>query len=256
MKKVASLTWLVVGLFMLSNVWTQAAEKPVFTVKATVLNEGYVPEVSVSGRTLMGVMAEPSGDPNSNTNDQRLYLWLPAEYDTSGRACIALNSRDGQYSALLSVPLGELPPNLERPVPVNFVSDEPNYYEQYAQTPPPHRLAVLAEIKADCRATSERKAVLIAAWQPFSTPKTLIVLANSSRLETLLAVPVTDAERTRHLGVKCQPIEAMHRIAYDTACRLELDQLESEGIPKLGKMQLVRRRGASLAGTVAVELAL
>ncbi|MBZ9556916.1 MULTISPECIES: hypothetical protein [unclassified Modicisalibacter] len=245
---------LMIGLLTLAPLGAQAVDQPRTTVNATVLNEGYVPEVSVSGRTLMGMMVEPGGEPNDG-NNQQLYLWLPEEYGTSEHACINLNSRDGQYSALLSLPLKSIPSSPGRPVQVNFVSQKAEYYKHYKQNRSPHQLAVLAELKPDCRPTSQREAVLMAAWDSSPDLKTLIVLANSSRLETLLAMPVTDAGNTRYLAVKCQPIEAPHRIAYDTVCRLDLDKLNQEGMPHLRKMQLVRRSGASLAGKVPVELA-
>ncbi|MFG6179580.1 hypothetical protein ACGTN6_20265 [Halomonas sp. THAF12] len=259
---------LLAGLLTVSATQAQTPEAVEFALEARILNEGYEPAVDVSGRTLMGVMAEPSGHPDGDDQTQRLYLWLPDGLDIQGhRICISLNSRDGHYTSLLDVSLERLvarrsgleereAENTEA-MPVDFVTRKPEYYTQYDQTPPPHRLAVLAELKSDCSPATPREAVLVAAWRSFSAPQTLSVLANSSRLETLLAVLVEAPEgERRQLGVMCQPIEAPQRIAYDAACRLDIARLRREGDPLIKETLLVRRRGSSLASQVPVELAL
>lgn len=262
---------LLAGLLTFSVTQAQTpepAEFAEFALEARILNEGYEPAVDVSGRTLMGVMAEPSGHPDGDNQAQRLYLWLPDGLETGGhRICISLNSRDGHYTSLLDVSLERLEAlrsGLEQreaenteTLPVDFVTRKPEYYTQYAQTPPPHRLAVLAELKRDCSPATKREAVLVAAWRPFSAPQTLSVIANSSRLETLLAVLLELPEgENRQLGVMCQPIEAPQRIAYDAACRLDIARLRRKGNPVIEDTQLVRRRGSSLASQVPVELEL
>ncbi|XKE46953.1 hypothetical protein LG302_07405 [Halomonas organivorans] len=268
MSTLARLAGLLAGLLAFSASQAQTSAPVEFAQEARILNEGYAPAVDVSGRTLMGVMAEPSGHPDGNSQAQRLYLWLPEGLETQEhRLCISLNSRDGHYTGLLEVPLeglealrsgaDEQAEEATETLAVDFVTREPDYYTQYDQTPPPHRLAVLAELKRDCSPATEREAVLVAAWRPFSTPQTLSVLANSNRLETLLAVLVEDADGgKRQLGVMCQPIEASQRIAYDSACPLDLARLSREGDPRLEETLLVRRRGASLASQVPVELEL
>lgn len=255
---------LLAGLLGLAAAQAQTPVPVDLELDATVLNEGFEPAVDVSGRTLMGVMPEPSGDPVGDGPARRLYVWLPEGLDTRERhLCISLNSRDGHYTSLLDVALDPAlkehdlasPLSDAMTLQVNYITDKPDYYTQYVQTPPPHRLAVLAELKRDCSPAASRVAVLIAGWQPLSAPQTLNVIANSSRLETLLAVPVTNADGELHFGVMCQPIEVPQRIAYDTACRLERAQLEEQGAPKYEQAVLVRRRGASLADQVTVELA-
>lgn len=268
MSPFARLGALLGGLLTFSVTQAQMTAPGEFALEAQVLNEGYEPAVDVSGRTLMGVMVDPSGQPNNDSQAQRLYIRLPVDLDTKGHhLCISLNSRDGHYTSLLEVPLERLEARRSRQderndmapevVPVDFTTGELEYYKQFDQNPPPHRLAVLAELKRDCSPATKRAAVLVAAWRPFSTPQTLSVLANSSRLETLLAVLVEDnAGEKRQLGVMCQPIEAPQRIAYDSACPLDMARLIGQGYPLLEETLLVRRRGASLASQVSVELEL
>lgn len=253
---------LLAGWLAVPAALAQGPTRQAPALEARVINESFEPAVNVSGRTLKGVMAEPSGQPNDKGSAQRLYVWLPAGLMLESQVlCLSLSSRDGQYISLLEAAheaSSASPHSGPSWLPVDFTTREPDYYAQYEQTPPPHRLAVLVELKRDCSPATRPDAVLAAAWQDFSSPpETLTVLANSARLETLLAVRVDDAGGgKRQLGIPCRPIDAVQRIAYDTACQLDVARLKQEGTPQLGNAQLIRRRGSSVASQVPVELKL
>lgn len=257
------------GLTLLSHADAQPAASPESVVlAATILNEGYEPAVDVSGNTLKGVMARPSGDPDGQDDSQHLYIWMPERLDTRGkRLCISLNSRDGQYVSQLEVPL-EGDPRLASPLEADtvlradFMTSEPDDYIRYAETPPPYRLAVLAELKIDCRPATPREAVLVAGWQPYAAPpQSVSVLVNASRLEALLAVWLENNRGNRQQqGIRCAPLEVSPRIAYDTACELNRDGLAKYGTLVLDDAakspSIILRRGGNVAAAVPVEIRL
>jgi len=261
--KAGRLSALALGLMVAASALGQDAAPTTAAValEATILTEGYSPAVSVSGRALAGVMLDPEGHPNAGERRQRLYTWLPAGVETEGlRLCISLTSRDGRYAGLLTAPL-DAPVAAgrdARPLSVSFETRRPEYYTQYRDTPPPHRLAVLMELKASCDPALQAHRILPASWTPAQAPGVLHVMVNSSRMRTLLAVPVQRAGepgRPRQLGVECDEIDAAQRIAFDTVCRLDLAELAHEGTPDMSQAQLVRMRGPSPARPVPVPLA-
>lgn len=269
MKATTRLAGLVIGAMMLSSpahAQPSAADADV-VIAANILNEGFEPAVDVSGSTLKGVMALPSGDPNGQGRAQQLYVWLPRSLDTQGkRLCISLNSRDGQYTSQLEVPL-DSDPGLGPPLEIDtvlradFTTGKPEYYTRYAETPPPHRLAVLAELKSSCRPAQPRDAVLVAGWQPYAAPpQTLSVLVNANRLEALLAVWLRNNSGNSQHGIRCTPIEASSRIAYDTACRFDRDGLTKYGTLVLDDAgrppSIILRRGGNVAAAVPLEIRL
>ncbi|MBF7052514.1 hypothetical protein IOC61_04185 [Halomonas sp. KAO] len=257
------------GLFHSSPVHAQpSASQESLALTATILNEGYEPAVDVSGTTLKGVMVEPSGHPDGQAEHQHLYLWLPRQLETRDkRLCLSLNSRDGQYVSQLEVLL-ESGPALSSPLEADtvlradFTTTKPEYYTRYADTPPPHRLAVLAELKADCNPATPRDAVVVAGWQPYAAPpETLSVLVNAGRLEALLAVWLeNNLGNQQQQGLRCAPIEAASRIAYDTACELRLSSLGKYGRLLLDDPSrlpsIILRRGGSVAAAVPLDIQL
>lgn len=253
--------WLCLVLILAGQAAGQESPPPEDTVsvEATILSEGYSPAVTVSGRALAGVMLEPEGHPSAHEPRQQLHAWLPAGVETAGyELCISLTSRDGRYSGLLSASLDATAPSTDtaQPLSVSFETRRPEYYTRYQDTPPPHRLAVLMELKPRCDAAEPTYRVLPASWSP-TQGSVLHVMVNSSRMRTLLAVPVLSGEagRPRQLGVECDEISTPQRIAFDTVCRLDLAKLGSEGTPQLDQAQLVRMSGPSPAGLIPVPLA-
>ncbi|TLF47241.1 hypothetical protein FEI13_16325 [Halomonas urmiana] len=252
-------TWATTCLLLASQALAQSADE--FTLEATFLSEGYSPAVTVSGRALVGVMLDPEGHPNDQGSEQQLHAWLPAGIETQGQQlCVTLTSRDGLYTGLLQAALDPLssPSDASRPINVTFTSQREEYYSRYQETPPPHRLAVLAEIKPACTPAEPTGPILPVAWADVEAPGILNVMVNSSRMRTLFAVPVDrpgGEGKARHLAVECDDIDATQRIAFDTICRVDLAQLNEAGDPRLDEAELVRMRGPSPARTIPVPLA-
>ncbi|QFU01487.1 hypothetical protein FIU83_07520 [Halomonas sp. THAF5a] len=250
--------WATAWLLLASQALAQPAGE--ITLPATVLSEGYSPAVTVSGRALVGVMLDPEGHPNRQGGEQRLHVWLPEGLETQNQQlCITLSSRDGLYTGLLEASLDTLvSPSDARPINVTFASQHEDYYSRYQETPPPHRLAVLAEIKSACTTAETASQILPVAWADQGETGILNVIVNSSRMRTLFAVPVDrpgEEGPPRHLAVECDDIDATQRIAFDTICRVDLARLQEAGTPRLNEAQLVRMRGPSPARTIPVPLA-
>lgn len=254
-------TWAWATTCLLATAQALAEPADELVLDATILSEGYSPAVTVSGRALAGVMLEPEGHPNHQRLDQRLHVWLPAGLDTEGRRlCLTLTSRDGRYTGLLQAPLTGVPSRADtsRSVSVNFETQRPEYYSRYQETPPPHRLAVLAEIKPECNTAEPAWRILPVSWADVEAPSILNVMVNSNRMRTLFAVivdPSTPEGRPRQLGVECSEIDVTQRIAFDTLCRVDLARLSNEGTPRLEDAQLVRMHGPSPARTIPLPLA-
>ncbi|MGJ7461898.1 hypothetical protein ACR80S_12425 [Halomonas sp. MA07-2] len=251
--------WATACLLFTAQVLAQPADE--LEIDASFLSEGFSPAVTVSGRALAGVMLEPEGHPHHQQREQRLHVWLPAKLETEGQQlCITLTSRDGLYTGLLQA-------SMERPfaeaVPpqrfsVKFETQIPEYYSRYQETPPPHRLAVLAEIKPDCNPAKPTVLILPVSWAKFEAPGTLSIMVNSNRMRTLFAVkvdPPSPEGRARHLAVECAEIDVTQRIAFDTLCRVDLASLDDEGTLRLDEAQLVRMHGPSPARAIPIPLA-
>lgn len=248
----------------------EQSEARIVPIDATLRHEHYTPMVDVSGSTLKGVMAEPGGDPNRESDDQHLYVTLPPEVEIEGkRLCLTLSSRDGQYNGQLEVPLdgatGLSSPRTDYvQIRADFTSRQPDYYHEYERIPAPYRLAALAELKADCDPATLREAVLVVGWQPRPgdalPPQRLSILVNANRLETLLAVWVKGETAERELGIPCIPLDVSPRIAYDTVCELAPGRLEAQVGTLLLEQDhdpvIIRQRGGNVAGTLALELRL
>ncbi|QEA38210.1 hypothetical protein FGL86_03390 [Pistricoccus aurantiacus] len=234
-----------------------AQSPPEIPVEATWVDEGYVPDVPVSGRIIIGAMLAESGRPDGRI----LYVRVgsePAKESAeleSETLCINLISRDGSYTGVWKVPLAER--DSSGWIKVQYTTKEPAFYEMdHAKD-----LVALAAFKDRCDPGGITRRILPVTWQWPDDDRLLRVFVNSSRMRTLLAIPFTRDDKNASTGVEiieCKQIEASHRIAFDRQCDIDIDGLEKEqGQARelhYDQAALLRYRGPNRAPVVSLPL--
>ncbi|MHB0777661.1 hypothetical protein [Halomonas sp. WWR20] len=237
----------VVGLSLGTPVHAQALREA--NVQADWVDEGYIQNVPVSGRVVVGTMFIDAGRPSGDT----LYVSVNSAPPASVAAapdedllCLNLASRDGSYKGIWKTTLPDIePPYLLR---VQYTSRARAFYEDARA----RELVALATLKDSCEPGGAVKRILPVAWTPPYDANRLRIFINSSRMRTLLAIPLQGQGVE---AVECQPIQAAQKIAFDRYCDIDVKALEAaEKEPQYEQAALLRYRGPNRAPVVPLPL--
>jgi hypothetical protein len=175
-------------------------------------NEHLNPDVKVSGRILVGVLAarENAASPSSEP------LLLLPERGVGGvqSICLQTVSRDGRYYSEGILP-GAALAGARGLVRVRFKTQHGVLLKGLRRD----ELAILAAA-GDCGANIDaipRVFVVDRAEAPASSASKILVLLNSERLDTEAVYAGADG---REIRTRCIPIEDGRRTAFDTVCEL------------------------------------